>query len=108
MPAVGVILAGGSGRRFGGIDKAFLNLAGQPLIRHVVERIAPQVGALIINSNNESPEMRALGRPVVADHPRTTPATGPLVGLTSVFAWIEEREDASSPLLSVPVDTPLL
>jgi molybdopterin-guanine dinucleotide biosynthesis protein A len=107
-PAIGIILAGGRGRRFGGIDKALLTLAGQPLIRRVVDRIAPQVGTLIINSNSESPQVRALGLPVAADRPCITPATGPLVGLTTMFAWVEERGRASSPLLSVPVDTPFL
>ena len=108
MPAVGIILAGGRGRRFGGIDKAFVDLAGKALVQHVMERIAAQVGALILNSNSESPKVRALGLPVTADRSRSTLATGPLVGLTSVLAEIEARGDASSPLLSVPVDTPFL
>lgn len=108
-PAViGIVLAGGRGRRMGGIDKGFLDLAGKPLIRHVIERIAPQVAALVINANGDGPALRALGLPIVADRPRPVAATGPLVGLASVFAAIEEWGDATSAVLSVPVDTPFL
>lgn len=107
-PTIGIILAGGRARRFGGIDKALLTLAGKPLIRHVIDRIAPQVSALIINANHASAEVQALGLPLCADHPRLTPATGPLVGLTSVLAELEQRKDIASSLLTVPVDTPFL
>ncbi len=36
------ILAGGAGRRLGGIDKGWYVLAGQPLICRTLMRIAPQ------------------------------------------------------------------
>ena len=45
QPAIpGLILAGGRGQRMGGGDKALLPLAGRPLLGHVIERLAPQVG----------------------------------------------------------------
>ena len=43
MQIFGVILAGGQARRMGGADKAFVALAGRPLIAHVLARLEPQV-----------------------------------------------------------------
>ena len=43
----GVVLAGGLGRRMGGIDKGLQELRGQPLVHWVVERLAPQVDELL-------------------------------------------------------------
>ncbi len=39
----GLILAGGQGRRMGGVDKALVHHAGLPLMVHVLQRLAPQV-----------------------------------------------------------------
>lgn len=44
-----VVLAGGYSTRFGDQDKAIAELDGKPLIRHVVERIAPAVSEVVIN-----------------------------------------------------------
>jgi molybdenum cofactor guanylyltransferase len=106
--AVGVILAGGRGKRFGGIDKSFLVLAGQPLIVHVVGRIDGQVSRLVVNTNSTDVRYRELGAALCPDAPISKPATGPLVGLASVFAEIAAGGGASSYVLSVSVDTPFL
>src|SRR6185436_17044342 len=42
----GIVLAGGRGRRLGGVEKGLQALAGRPLIAHVIGRVAPQVAAL--------------------------------------------------------------
>ena len=47
----GVILAGGQGRRMGGVDKGLRELRGKPMIEWVLERFAPQVDAVLINAN---------------------------------------------------------
>jgi len=44
----GIILAGGAGRRVQGFDKGFIKYDGKPLIEHVVQRLKPQVGRIII------------------------------------------------------------
>ena len=49
----GVILAGGQSRRMGGGDKGLLELAGKPMLAHVIERLAPQVGRMVINANGD-------------------------------------------------------
>ena len=48
MPAA-LVLAGGRSTRFGERDKAVADLAGTPMIRRVVDRIAPVVDEVVIN-----------------------------------------------------------
>ena len=40
----GVVLAGGLGRRMGGVDKGLVAFRGAPMVAAVIERLAPQVG----------------------------------------------------------------
>ena len=63
----GVVLAGGLGRRMGGVDKGLQELDGRPLVAHVIARLAPQVGSLLINANRNAERYAAFGHPVVAD-----------------------------------------
>ena len=107
MPAAvtGVILAGGQGRRMGTVDKGLQQLRGKPMVEHVLERLAPQVDALIINANQNPEAYATLGEPfgarIVPD--RLGGFAGPLAGLQAgLFA-------ASTPLVvSVPCDSPFL
>ncbi|OEF05622.1 molybdenum cofactor guanylyltransferase MobA [Vibrio genomosp. F10] len=46
-----VILAGGQATRMGGHDKGLINLAGKPLIEHVIARLEPQTDSIRINAN---------------------------------------------------------
>lgn len=97
----GVILAGGLGRRMGGVDKGLQLLDGQPLVRHVAERLAPQVGALVINANRSQAEYGALGYPLLGDE--IPDFAGPLAGLHAALGA------AATPLvLTVPCDSPYL
>jgi molybdopterin-guanine dinucleotide biosynthesis protein A len=54
----GLILAGGAGRRVGGSDKGLLSYRGRPLIAQVVQRLGPQVGALMIWCTIDAPSTR--------------------------------------------------
>ena len=97
----GVILAGGLGRRMGGVDKGLQLLAGKPLVRHVAERLAPQVGKLLINANRSLLDYAALGYSVVADS--IPDFVGPLAGLHAGLAA------ADTPwVLTAPCDSPHL
>ncbi len=99
---VGIILAGGAGRRLGGVEKGLQPLAGRPLIAHVIDRIAPQVARLAINANSAAGDYAAFGLPVVAD---TLPGRpGPLAGVLAGLAWVSEP----AWLLSAPCDAPFL
>src|ERR1700761_2724229 len=65
---VGVVLAGGEGRRMGpGLPKPLRLLAGKPMVAHVVERLRPQVMDLVIVANDPDPAYRRLGTPVISD-----------------------------------------
>jgi molybdopterin-guanine dinucleotide biosynthesis protein A len=99
----GLVLAGGRGMRMGGVDKGLQTLHGEPLAAHVLKRLAPQCGALLISANRHPDTYAALGAPfgatIVAD---TLPGfPGPLAGLLAGL-----RSARSAYLLSVPCDTP--
>jgi molybdenum cofactor guanylyltransferase len=97
----GVILAGGLARRMGGVDKGLQLLAGHPLVVHVAERLAPQVGTVLINANRSHAEYGALGYPLVADE--IPDFAGPLAGLHAALGA------SSTPLVvTVPCDSPYL
>ena len=82
---VGVVLAGGRSRRMSGREKALLDLAGQPMLAHVLKQFAPQVGRLAINANGNPARFAAFGLPVIADHMPDHP--GPLAGILAALRW---------------------
>jgi molybdenum cofactor guanylyltransferase len=95
----GVILAGGKASRMGGKDKGLLELNGQPLWQHVAQKLAPQVGDIVISANRNLDIYRASGLPVVTDTLSDFP--GPLAGILSVM------QQYSGPwFLFCPCDTP--
>ena len=49
-----LLLAGGRSRRMGGGDKNLLDLAGKPLMAHVIERSVPQGMPAVINANGDA------------------------------------------------------
>ena len=63
----GIVLAGGMGRRMGSVDKGLVPLAGRPMVAHVLARLAPQVGAILVNANQNAERYAAFGHPVVPD-----------------------------------------
>jgi len=97
----GVVLAGGRARRMGGRDKGLLPLAGRPAVAYAVERLRPQVDALLINANRHRPDYAAFGVPVVPDTVADYP--GPLAGMA---AGLEAA--ATGLVLTVPTDSPWL
>ncbi len=97
----GVVLAGGLGRRMGGVDKGLRTLRGRPLTAWVVERLAPQVDELLINANQNASDYARLGYRVIAD--AIGGYAGPLAGLHAGLAA------ASHPLIvTAPCDSPFL
>lgn len=97
----GVILAGGLGRRMGGVDKGLQELRGRPLAAWVVERLAPQVDELLINANQNPERYAAFGHRVVAD--RIPDFAGPLAGLHAALSA------ATHPwVATAPCDSPFL
>jgi molybdenum cofactor guanylyltransferase len=96
----GLILAGGRGSRMGGVDKGLQNFQGAPLALHAMMRLAPQVGALMINANRNLGAYEALEVPVWPDS--TPDFAGPLAGMLTGL------EHCETPwMVSVPCDSPL-
>ena len=97
----GIVLAGGMGRRMGGVDKGLVELDGKPLVAYVLARLAPQVGALLINANQNRERYAAFGHPVVPDE--VGGFAGPLAGLHAGMTHAATRFVAT-----VPCDSPFL
>lgn len=97
---LGLILAGGQGRRMGGADKAFVSLAGEPLLAHAIARLGPQCGALALNANGDGARFAAFGLPVLADEMADA---GPLAGVLAGLRHARERGFAHLCTLSVDV-----
>ena len=97
----GIVLAGGLGRRMGGVDKGLQLLRGEPMIAHVLARLAPQVDEIVINANQNLERYGAFGHRVVPDE--IGGFAGPLAGLHAGLQAI------AHPLaVTVPCDSPFL
>ena len=95
----GLVLAGGRGSRMGGVDKGLQPHRGRPLAQHTLQRLAPQVGTLLLNANRHLDAYAAFGVPVLPDALADYP--GPLAGLLAGL------DACTTPwLASVPCDTP--
>jgi molybdenum cofactor guanylyltransferase len=95
----GLILAGGRGSRMGGVDKGLQTLAGKPLVLHALQRLAPQVGGVMINANRHLETYAGFGVPVWPDV--TADFSGPLAGFLAGLGHCETEW-----LVTVPCDTP--
>lgn len=97
----GLVLAGGLGRRMGGVDKGLQFLNGRPMISWVLERLERQVGSVLINANQNADVYRGFGHEVIAD--RVSGFAGPLAGLHAGLSACK-----TDLLASAPCDSPFL
>ena len=100
----GVVLAGGLARRMGGGDKALLELGGRPILAHVIERLEPQVGSIVINANGDPERFADYALPVAADP--VDGFAGPLAGVLAGFDWARESLPDAKWIVTVASDTP--
>jgi molybdopterin-guanine dinucleotide biosynthesis protein A len=108
---IGVVLAGGLSRRMfaehgGSGDKALLDLAGRSMIGHVIEKLASQTKAVIVNANGDPGRFRSLGRPVVAD--TVDGFVGPLAGVLAGMRWAAFHHPEASHIVTASADAPFL
>jgi len=96
----GVILAGGRAKRMGGQDKGLLSVNNQPMIKLILEQLAPQVNNIIINANRNIEEYQKFHHPVISDD-NSSDFHGPLAGMLSAI-----KSSNSDYILSVPCDSP--
>ncbi len=101
-PAItAVILAGGQGRRMGGMDKGLLEFDGRPLIEILLDKLRRQSVAVLINANRNQALYAGYGHPVVSDE--LEEYQGPLAGFASAM-----RAATTDYILTLPCDSPLL
>jgi molybdenum cofactor guanylyltransferase len=96
-----VILAGGLGRRMGGVDKGLQLIHGKPMVQQVLDRLQPQVGKVLINANRHLDEYKGFGVPICSDS--ISGYAGPLAGIHAALL-----QTNTAYLVTVPCDSPLL
>lgn len=82
-------------------DKGLVELAGQPLVAHVIERLRPQVGEIVVSANRSLDAYAAFSCPAIPDDLPDQP--GPLAGILAAA-----KHTAADWLLVAPCDTPFL
>jgi molybdopterin-guanine dinucleotide biosynthesis protein A len=108
----GLLLAGGQSRRMseafaeGRGDKGLLEIAGKPMLGHVIERLKPQVGALVINANGDPARFAEFALPIVPD--TVEGFAGPLAGILAGLRWSKANAPEATHLVSVSTDAPFL
>jgi molybdopterin-guanine dinucleotide biosynthesis protein A len=100
LDVTGLVLAGGRGTRMGSVDKGLVPYCGKPMAQHAVERLAPQVGGMLVNANRHLDCYEALGFTVCPD--LLTDFPGPLAGLQAGLSRC-----VTPYLATVPCDSPL-
>lgn len=97
----GLILAGGRGSRMGEVNKGLQMLGRTSLISHVIQRLEPQIGTIIINANRDIADYATYNYPVISD--QFEGYAGPLAGIHA--GLLASR---SPYLLTCPCDSPLI
>lgn len=97
----GLILAGGRGTRMGTVDKGLQMFRGAPMALHVLMRLSPQVGSLMINANQNLAPYEAFGVPVWPD--QLQGYAGPLAGMQTGLTFCETEY-----MVTAPCDSPFL
>lgn len=99
IDVTGVLLAGGRATRMGGQDKGLILLNSQPLFEHVMSKLAPQVGNVVISANRNIEKYQSIGVGVLSDTLPDYP--GPLAGMLSAMQHLSGEW-----FLFCPCDTP--
>ncbi|TPL71661.1 molybdenum cofactor guanylyltransferase MobA [Mesorhizobium sp. B2-3-15] len=103
---LGVVLAGGLGRRMGGGDKPTRVIGGRTMLEHVIDRLAPQCDGLLLNANGDPARFARFGLPVAADTIESYP--GPLAGILAALDWTAGNRPGVEWVVSAAGDCPFL
>ncbi len=99
---LGAVLAGGLATRMGGADKGLLPLGEHTILDQVLNRLSPQVDAIVINANGNPERFLEFGLPCVADS--IDGFLGPLAGVLSALEYARQHDFEW--VASVAADTP--
>lgn len=97
----GLILAGGRGTRMGTVDKGLQMFRGAPMALHILMRLSPQVGYVMINANQNIAPYEGFGVPVWQDEMQGF--AGPLAGVQTGMVHCD-----TDYLVTAPCDSPFL
>jgi molybdopterin-guanine dinucleotide biosynthesis protein A len=97
----GLILAGGRGSRMGHVDKGLQAFRGAPMALHVMMRLQPQVGQMMINANQNLGPYESFGLPVWPDEMQGF--EGPLAGMQTGLIHCDTEY-----MVTAPCDSPFL
>ena len=95
-----LLLCGGKGARLGGQDKPLLSLGSDKIIDHLLTRLKPQTGEIVISCSRNVARYEAYELRIVVDE---APDEGPLGGLQSAFKAVNTEW-----ALTCPGDIPFL
>lgn len=95
-----LLLCGGKGARLGGQDKPLLSLGSDKIIDHLLTRLKPQTGEVVISCSRNVARYEAYESRIVVDE---APDEGPLGGLQSAFKAVNTEW-----ALTCPGDIPFL
>lgn len=85
----------------GNVDKGLQTFRGAPMVLHVIMRLSPQTGSLMINANQNLGPYEGFGLPVWPD--QLTGFEGPLAGLQTGLTHCDTEY-----LVTAPCDSPFL
>lgn len=103
---IGVLLAGGQSTRMKRENKCLASLNNKTLLRHVIDRMSPQVQKLILSVNGSLSHFEEFKLPLITD--KISGHAGPLAGIHAAMSWIQTHEPHIEWLLSTPTDTPFI
>lgn len=98
------ILAGGQSRRMGGGDKTLIDIGGKSMLGHIIDRLSPQAGRIILNANGDPSRFAEFGFPVAADP--VGDYAGPLAGILAGLTYARDHAPEVRYVVSIAGDTP--
>lgn len=108
---LGVVLAGGHGRRMGGVAKPLLPLAGVPMVLRVAAALRHTTGAVVLATGAETARYASLGFPCLPDPslPLTDSDDGRAGPLAAVLAGLDyAAAQGYGWCVTCPADVPLV
>lgn len=101
-----VILAGGLSKRMGGGNKCLKELGGITVLRHVINRLAPQTSDLALNCNDEPSLFLDYNLSLLPDV--VPDFVGPLAGVLTAMEWAIRNWPDEDWVMTAPGDMPFL
>ncbi|MBP03080.1 MAG: hypothetical protein CMM25_09755 [Rhodospirillaceae bacterium] len=106
MNILGVILAGGDGRRIGQLDKPLVKIGEVRMIDLVMRCLVPQISQLAISVQRRQAWTSEYPFQLLEDP--SGESKGPIAGIASGLSWMTNYTDSVDWLVSVSVDCPFI